>query len=216
MNRFLDFIIHLFYPARCAFCNKITEREKVCCDECNSQIKGVDSITTVLNNTFCVSAFPYSSIYRKAILNFKLKEKIQNADTHSLYMLRAIREYYNDDNFDCVTAVPLSEKQKLKRGFNQSEILARKIAESLGVPYKECLVKVKDNKPQHSLNRDLRKSNVKGVYKTANKQTTNLKILLIDDIVTTGSTLEECARVLQKSKNKVLCSAFCRTVENIY
>ncbi|MCH5300804.1 MAG: ComF family protein [Ruminococcus sp.] len=211
MNRIFDFIIHLFYPSRCAFCDKITDKEKVCCDECNSKINGVKPITTVLDNTFCVSAFPYCSVYRDAILNFKFKGRIQNADTLSLYMLKATREYYNDDKFDYITSVPLSKNQRNKRGFNQSEILARKIAEYLNVPYKECLEKIKDNEPQHSLNSDLRKLNVKGVYKSANEQITNLKILLVDDIVTTGCTLEECSRVLKKSKNNVLCCAFCKT-----
>lgn len=211
MNRIFDFIIHLFYPARCAFCNKITDREKVCCDECNSKVQGVNPRALVLNNTFCVSAFPYCNIYRDAILNLKIKGRIKNADTLSLYMLKAIREYYNDDKFDLVTAVPLSKNQRSLREFNQSEFLARKIAESLNVPYMDCLVKIKDNKPQHSLNRDLRKSNVKGVYKISDEKITNLKILLVDDIVTTGNTLEECSRVLKKSKNKVLCCAFCKT-----
>lgn len=211
MNRIFNFIINLFYPSRCAFCNKITDKEKVCCEECNSKINGEKSITTVLNNTFCVSPFPYCSIYRDAIINFKFNGKIQNAETLSLYMLKAIREYYNDDKFDYVTAVPLSKNQRIERGFNQSEILARKISEYLNIPYKECLVKIKDNEPQHSLNSNLRKQNVKGVYKTSNQDIINLRILLVDDIVTTGCTLEECTRILKKSKNQVLCCAFCKT-----
>ncbi len=211
MNMIFDFIINLFYPSRCVFCNKIIDREKVCCDECNRKAKDYKPIKTIINNTFCVSAFPYCGVFKNAILNLKIRGKIQNADVLSLYMIKAIREYYNNDKFDYVTAVPLSKKQRNQRGFNQSEIIARKIAENLSVPYKECLVKIKDNKPQHSLNRELRKLNVKGVYKIENENIVNLKILLVDDIVTTGCTLKECSKILTKYKNKVLCCAFCKT-----
>ena len=111
-------------------------------------------------------------------------------------------------DIDIITAVPLHKLRKKERGFNQSEILASKIGKLIGVPYVGLLVKFKKNKVQHSLPRLEREENVKNVYKAINENKIKGKnILLCDDIVTTGSTLRECAKILfEAGANKVYCA----------
>ena len=118
---------------------------------------------------------------------------------------------------EVVVSVPISKERLKERGYNQSELIAKKTAECLGIPYANCMIKTKHNSEQHRLHLKDRKENVKGVYELEeNKHITNKKVLLVDDIVTTGYTLAECASVLMEHGAKeVLCGAVaCRP--NIY
>ena len=108
--------------------------------------------------------------------------------------------------YDIIIPVPVSKKRFKQRGYNQSALIAKNLAKTLNIDYKEnVLVKIKDNKPQSEMGQDKRKSNVKGVYTIKNKEIINQKkILLIDDIFTTGNTVNECAKVLiENSANNV-------------
>lgn len=201
----------LLFPTHCPFCYKIIPKDNLLCSDCKKKVVDGLNFKTVLKNSVCVSAFPYSDIYRNAILRFKFGKAIRSASCLSLYISKAVRECYKDESIDFITAVPLSIKQKNARGFNHAEILARNLSEVLDIPYKECLIKTKENLYQHKLNQKDRKQNVKGVYDIASDEIKNLKILLIDDIITTGCTLEECCKILNKSHNKVLCATFCKT-----
>lgn len=202
----------LIYPARCPFCDKIIADDKLMCDSCKDKVIYEEPLKSVLENSFCVSPFPYQGIYRDAILNLKFKKRQRNAYCLSLYIVQAVRQCYENEHIDFITSVPLSKRQMRKRGFNHAEALARSVSEISGIPYRESLVKIRDNKVQHTLNRIERAKNVKGVYKIADTKITGNKILLVDDIVTTGCTLAECCKVLKKSKNKVICCTFCSTL----
>ncbi len=103
--------------------------------------------------------------------------------------------------------MPISSERKKSRGYNQSELVARGVSSFLGIPYSDCLVKIKDNPEQHFLSNSGRKSNVKGVYRLSGTDIKDKKVLLIDDIVTTGSTISECAKVLRSGGAEVYCAA---------
>ena len=100
--------------------------------------------------------------------------------------------------YDIIIVVPVSRKRRNERGYNQSELIARAISKTLGIPIvKNVLVKIKNTVPQSSLNKVQRAENANGVYSAKNHtKLRNKKILLIDDIYTTGSTLNECANAL--------------------
>jgi ComF family protein len=86
------------------------------------------------------------------------------------------------------------------RGFNQSEEIAKIISEATGIKLlANCVIKVKDNKPQMELKREERLKNVLDIYKV-NKDVSGLNIILIDDVYTTGATMEECAKILKKAE----------------
>lgn len=212
MNRTFDSLLHRLYPSRCAFCNKVIENEQQACPDCLKKTRNVPVIKTVLQNSFCVSAFPYNDIYRRGILDYKFKGRKRSAVCFAEYIAAAVKEFYKNDSIDYITAVPLTKKQKRRRGFNQAEELGRRLSEILGIPYRECLVKIRDNQLQHTLSKSDRAKNVKGVYKTADKEINNLKLLVVDDIITTGCTLEECSKILKKAGCKVLCCTLCKAV----
>ena len=100
--------------------------------------------------------------------------------------------------YDIIIIVPISNKRKLERGYNQSELIAKEISKIIEVPIeKKVLYKIKNTVPQSTLNKKQREENAKGVYKAKNiNRIYNKKILLIDDIYTTGNTVNECANIL--------------------
>lgn len=105
--------------------------------------------------------------------------------------------------------VPLHRYRLWDRGFNQSALLAQEIAKLLDVSVVDCLVRYKHTKPQFGLNKMVRPTNVKGVFKFKNKyfsKITGKTVVLIDDIIATGSTLQECARTLKKAGVKNIWS----------
>lgn len=103
--------------------------------------------------------------------------------------------------FDVVSFVPITKKREGWRGYNQAEILAKAIAEYFGKPLAPTLKKIKETKTQVGLPKKKREQNLKGVFKlAANKPGVEGKrVLLVDDVVTTGTTLNECARVLKSA-----------------
>ena len=110
-------------------------------------------------------------------------------------------------NIDFIVPVPISIKRYFERGYNQSFLIAKNISKYLNIPVlKYCLVKVKHNKRQSELLNKQRVLNVKNVYKVYNSKLIKGKcVLLIDDIYTTGSTVNECSRVLKEAGvNKII------------
>ena len=99
-----------------------------------------------------------------------------------------------------VIPVPLHKRRQNWRGFNQSALLGKLIAQKLGLNYKDCLLRIKHTKPQMSLKSEERHSNIRNAF-ILNQEydVSNKKVLLIDDVWTTGSTLKECSAILKKS-----------------
>lgn len=206
-------LLDTLFPKHCPYCDCIIQHKLNCCDICkqnfsenifSKNLKGTAIATTI------IAPFTYQGQFSKAIKLFKFNNRADYGKPLAAEMCNAIIKTYDTDNIDYITSVPLSKSSLYKRGYNQSELLAKYIHKKIKVPYKALLVKTKDNFPQHSLNKEQRKENVKGVYAVANKY--NLKektVLLIDDIATTGYTLCECANNLYKSgAKKVICCTF--------
>lgn len=207
MNKLFSF----FFTHRCPFCNTVIPDERIACDKCSLKVREFNTIKTVLKNTFCVSPFKYDDIYKAAVKNLKFGKNKYYAESMAYYISVSIRENYNINNIDFVTAVPQTKKQIRDRGFNHAEELAKFVAKLLEIPYKESIVKIKENQYQHSLKREYRAENVKGVFDIADKEISGYDILIIDDVTTTGATLTECSKVLIKNKNSVHCATFCKS-----
>ena len=94
----------------------------------------------------------------------------------------------------------------MQRGYDQSLIIAKELSENIGIDLKKnVLIKVIDNKPQSVLKRYERLKNIKNVYKIEDAEIKDKKILLFDDIYTTGSTVNECSRILKEAGAKEIC-----------
>ena len=186
----------------CGFCGKL-DRNSLC-NKCKIQIQknNLSQIEDYKNTTSYfdehIYLFKYSGEIRNMILNYKFREKSYIYSTFVELIKNNKKICAQIKKYDIIIPVPISKKRLNTRGYNQSALIARKIAKTLNMCYEEnILVKIKDNKPQSEMGQEKRKSNVKDVYTIKNKEKIyQKKILLIDDIFTTGNTVNECAKVL--------------------
>ncbi len=196
-------------PERCPYCTKVIPLGDLYCNECADEFKGIKYHTYARGGHLTISAVPYSGIFSQGIIRFKK----ENQFSYQLarIMAETIAKEYKDEIFDAITFVPLHPKKQAERGYNQSELLSQELSRLLEIPTVTTLKKTRNNQPQHSLKKaSEREKNVKGAYKlTAKAIAKGKRFLLIDDIITTGNTLGECARILcEGGAQSVLCATF--------
>ena len=189
------------YPSVCGFCNKILEDGYIC-DECKQNIKCISSEyipfvqTSYFDILYC--SYEYAEVVRKKMLDYKFNHKKYLCKTFAENMIDKLKNR-TDLKYDVIIAVPTSRKRKLQRGYNQSELIAKLVAKAIKIPYeKNVIIKAKHNATQSKLGRNERIENVKNVFKIT-KDVNNKKVLLIDDIYTTGATVNECSKLLKKA-----------------
>lgn len=168
------------------------------CDTCKKRIKIIDD----LYQNEIISYGYYGGVLKDLILKFKYKRDFTAGD-----ILTELLEEYIVKNFDykeyIITYVPLSKKSKKARGFNQCEYMARKIARDLSIETLEVLVKQKETEEQKKLKRDERYENIKDAFRLKKGiEVKNYRIILIDDVTTTGATLKEVYKLLKKFEVK--------------
>ena len=146
---------------------------------------------------YCV--YPYAGAVRNTILNFKFK----NMALYYTYLGSKMTEYYFEyimESYDYITAVPIHKKKLKIRGYNQAELLAEYISEQINIPYCTVLKRTVNTKPQNALNKKERGVNIKNAFSLIdNINIKNKSILIVDDIFTTGTTINECCKVLKKA-----------------
>ena len=207
-------LVCAFLPERCPFCDDPVIPGKLFCDKCKKKIKFVHFCKGVKGGFPCVSTFPYDDHYKAAVIRFKFHQRKQYAYQMARMMAITILLEYSQENFDMITYVPLHKERLKERGYNQCELLSAELSKILNIPSVPTLIKTKHTKPQHTISKlKERQENVKNAYKVIDKNQVNGKrILLIDDIVTTGNTIGECASVLDKSGARaVFCASFALT-----
>jgi ComF family protein len=146
------------------------------------------------------------------MLDFKFHHMPRHAHFFAQRMFLQLRQSPQLAHVDLVSSVPLSKKRLRQRGYNQSELIARELAALSGIPYSTVLEKHVENREQHRLHKKDRRENVRGVYRIlSGASVEDRRVLLVDDILTTGATLGECAAVLYAAGAKeVFCAAACR------
>lgn len=205
------YILSLLFPERCALCRKPLGKEQTdLCGDCrcngpeysqrNLNLQFVDSFTAV---------WYYKEKVRDSLHRYKFGRQRHLAGCYGRMLAMKLLQT-NPEGFDLITWVPISPLRKLTRGFDQDELLARIIARELGIPCGRVLKKVRNNPPQSGLSGySQRRANVLGVYRLAGEEiVAGKRILLVDDILTTGATASECARMLLTAGAKeVHCAA---------
>lgn len=204
IRRICDRIAAFFIPHRCLLCGEIVSEADRVCEKCLSNIPRNTAYMLIpdprRSDLYCCTApLQYVGPVRSGILGLKFKGRRGAAAVFARYM--ADMQYVSGiEECDYVTAVPLSAKKCARRGFNQSEWIGRAYANYTGKTYLDGVVrKVKENQTQSSL-RDMRQrmENVKGCYEVCRPELVRgRRILLIDDVYTTGATIRECARVIK-------------------
>ncbi len=217
----LNSILKFIYPDKCPYCGAIINDDKESCDKCIKGLKrfndvrvidALDDACNINKKIICFSPFTYESKVRNAICRFKFNGYKQYANQFSKAMFDEISKRNNGEMFDIVTNVPMSKNRKKVIGYNQTKILAKHLSKRLNISYKDLIVKIKENEIQHKLSAQERKKNVMGVYAVKKEDDVKGKrILVCDDIVTTGSTLREICLVLIKAG---ALSVNCVTIAN--
>ena len=195
----------MIYPPVCGFCGKLDKNSL--CNKCKIRIqknaicKIEDYRETSSYFDEHIYLFQYDGEVRDAILNYKFNEQAYIYKTFLEFIKNNEKICAQIKKYDIIIPIPISKKRMKQRGYNQSTLIAKNLAKMLNIEYKEnVLVKIKDNKPQSELGQHERSANVKGVYKIKSLRNIYIKkILLIDDIFTTGSTANECAKVLKEN-----------------
>lgn len=181
------------------FLNRFPLDEQGRCSLCRLGLTGFDKVYTFGS---------YEDTLRGLIHLFKYNQIRPLARPLGALLARAIpREH----RFDLIVPMPLHWRKRWSRGYNQSELLAKEIARRWGVPVKKIVRRVKDTAPQAGLTNSKRRLNVRGAFKTS-ANLKGLRVLLIDDVLTTGATASACASVLKRAgASHVAVAAVART-----
>lgn len=207
MFKFIEKILDLIFPPVCGICNK--KINTYLCGKCEKEI---NKITCVGENEYSdkyfsthMYLFKYEGIIRDKIISYKFDDKPYLYKTFCEIFVKNKKVCEFLKNYDIIISVPMYKKKKNQRGYNQSELIAREIAQKVeNIQYRnDILVKIKNTAKQSSLNKEQRKENLKNAYAIKNKEYIhNKNILIFDDIYTTGSTANECAKTLSEAGAK--------------
>lgn len=169
------------------------------CDKCGASIKpnAMPPFELETTGVMAYSAAIYEGTMKELIHSFKYKGKLTLTRTFIKLMADHIKENPEILDVDLITAVPLHRSRLMRREFNQSLVLANKLAREFSLPAKDALKKTKKTKYQNELSKSERLTNLKGAFRVRdNNDISGKDILLVDDVMTTGATLNECADTL--------------------
>lgn len=156
-----------------------------------------------------ISVYYYNEFAKDLVSKIKYDYQYAIIDDLGKYVYSAL-DFYNI-NVDLICSVPLSKKKLLIRGFNQAELLAKLTSKYFDIPYINLLTRKINTKTQVGMNREDRQSNLKDVFGVKHLPDNARNVLIVDDVMTTGSTLEECGKVLKSSGvGKVYCLVLAR------
>lgn len=213
---FLQALTDLFFPRRCIFCGALLSYDGILCRECENDPQIQPRLFRKWlnreaggNPILCIVPYRYEGKPRDAIHALKFHRKTAAADFFGNRMALTLRHALPPGSVDVITCVPMSRKKERERGYNQAELLAKSVSREYGLPYEGLLEKFRENRIQHDLDREERVQNVKGVYRVRRpSRAVGKRILLVDDVITTGSTCGECAHVLlEAGAREVICAA---------
>ena len=200
--------MNLIYPPKCGICGKICKESL--CKKCEKKLES-NTIWEIKENQNpyiffeeLISIFKYEGRIRDKIIDYKFNEKSYLYKTFTFFLLKNKKVVEKIQSYDTIIPVPISEKRKKTRGYNQSLLISREISKKTGIKLQEKnLIKIKNTIEQSKLDKEEREKNVQNVYQIKNEEILkNKKILLLDDIYTTGNTVNSCCKILKKAKPK--------------
>ena len=216
MSRITDLLLRIPFPDTCIVCGKVVGDKRYACEKCIDKIEYITpslKCRTCLGflyraeNGICGSCIAEKPAYTRLISCIKYKGPVR--DTIRAYKFRNRPDFHigysrlacevlerEGEYFDAVVCTPLHKNSLKERGYNQSALIAKRIAEYFQVPFfEDLLIKTKHTKRQSELKLAERKKNIKNAFKVHKpKRIKGLKILLVDDIYTTGCTMKEVAK----------------------
>ena len=209
LDAFWDFL----FPPKCPFCGKLLEKGAVLCPDCRRDLpwlSGTGAKKKLELTAGCVSSLRYQERVRAAIHDFKFHNAPARGRPMGLLVARCVQDH--DLTADLVSWPSLSKKRLRQRGYDQAQLLAKTVGKELGLPVARTLGK-EDRPAQSGLEGEAeRRANILGAYTAVNaRQLRGKTVLLVDDVVTTGATLSECAKTLLLAGAKeVVCATLAR------
>ncbi len=208
-------LLDLIYPPRCAFCRRFVDNGEIfICDDCLRSLpytsgggrQKADFVTA------CVSPLYYEGDVRESLLRYKFHGATGYAKAYAPLVADCIRGELAGE-YDIISWVPISRKRLRGRGYDQARLLAEAVAKQLHTTARPTLKKVVHTQPQSGTgSAEKRRANIAGAYQVLDPAAiADKRVLLLDDIVTTGSTLSECARTLGLAgAEQVVCASVAR------
>jgi len=209
--KLIHWLMHMLFPPKCALCRKVLEKDELdLCRHCRVEapeypsgkrkLQFLDSFTAV---------WYYEENVRHSLLRYKFYNARNLAKPYGrLLAMKVLKEH--PEGFDILTWIPISPLRKLRRGYDQCQLLADAVGLELGMEPTPTLRKIRNNRQQSRIvGTAQRRANVLGVYRLLEGETVRGKrILLLDDILTTGATAGEAARMLLTAgATEVHCAA---------
>src|SRR6059036_2061952 len=216
--------VSLLYPATCSICGKQVRADEYLCEGCEAKIVRIvppfcetcsepfeGSINAAFTCANCahrtihfdaaVAAYRGRGIVRDVIHEFKYGRQIHLRHLIARWLRAALDdERLRNSHFDVIVPVPLHATRQRERGFNQASLLATLLSAQTSIPAKPVLERIRYTTTQTALDRSERMENLHNAFRLRkNADVRGLRVLLIDDVLTTGSTLNECARVLKRA-----------------
>ena len=201
-----EIILNLIYPNVCGICDKICKESL--CKKCELKLEAY-KIACLKNYKnaekvyfdYCINMLKYESIIREKIIDYKFNERTYLYKTFAKIILKDEKICrFLKERCDIIIPIPMHKYKKRLRGYNQTELIAKELSNTLKIPINtKILIKKKNNKTQSTLTKSERTKNVKGAFEALDiENIKNKEILLFDDIYTTGNTLNECSKILKK------------------
>lgn len=206
-----EYIYNTLFPAKCPLCQKVLLREET--DLCHDCRKNTDDFPKPKRKISFVADYTAMWYYNGKVRHSLLLYKFYNHRSYGPVYGRLLAMMLLSKklcNYDILTWVPVSRQRRWLRGYDQVKLIAQSVGQELGTPAIPVLKKTRHTKPQSRLwDQSQRKANVLGAFAVCNPEAiAGKRILLLDDIITTGATISECARVLLTSGAKeVYCAA---------
>ncbi|MBR4627937.1 MAG: ComF family protein [Ruminococcus sp.] len=207
-------ILHFFFPTRCPVCGEVIGAMDCFCTECSGRLTPFVGSFRISGADGTAAAFVYDRNISPAVI--LLKRGICGNAAYALgkALAERLRASGIADKADLIVPVPLHRLDRKKRGFNQSELIAAEVSRELGLPVNSRLIiKSRRTAEQKHLDRFRRRLNLDGAFTAAAPQNiAGRRIILIDDVSTTGTTLERVTALLKVcSAEAVYCAACCKT-----
>jgi len=207
-SELLDRLISILLPQRCVLCSELVEYEDYWCEKCAAvgelPYTRLGQIACDLTREFAgtLAAIEYSGDARKMILRLKNGGDRRIMQFFADEMGRAITQHWEDTHLELIVPVPSSKARLRERGFNQAERLARCLSKTIDAPVQGgVLMRYEDTQSQQDLSAHERRVNAESSYDTGKSASVaeGKSILLVDDVLTTGSTVAACAAKLMEA-----------------
>ena len=207
----LSSLLDLLFPPKCPFCGRVLDVPGIC-DACRRELpwtEGDEALRRLHDGLRCAAPLWYEGLAREGLHRFKFQGMSSAAGPLGELVARCAAEQFSGE-FDTVTWVPVSRRRLRQRGYDQARLLAERACRLWDTAPEQLLCKTVHNPAQSGLkDAGARRDNVRNVYVPADPaRIRERRVLLVDDICTTGATLSACARVLREAgAADVVCAA---------